>query len=158
MRDGFGDNPSGNQADDCPTVPGTSTRDRFGCLDTDSDGSSDPDSSWTVANGADTAPNDSTQWLDTDGDGYGDNPSGTNGLMRACSCRNIDRRSRRLPGHRWRRIFRPRFGLDDRRRRRCIPQRPQPLGRQRRRWIRRWYGRRLPDVLWHLDSRPKGLS
>ena len=77
--DGFGDNPSGNQADDCPTVPGTSTRDRFGCLDTDSDGSSDPDSSWTVANGADTAPNDSTQWLDTDGDGYGDNPSGTNG-------------------------------------------------------------------------------
>ena len=27
---------------------------------------------------ADAFPSDSTQWLDSDGDGYGDNPNGTN--------------------------------------------------------------------------------
>ncbi len=77
--DGYGDETLGFEGDACPTSSGTSTRDRFGCTDSDSDGSSDPDASWTAANGADIAPNDSSQWLDTDGDGYGDNPSGTNG-------------------------------------------------------------------------------
>ena len=77
--DGFGDEASGFQGDACPSTPGTSTRDRFGCLDTDSDGSSDGDANWTTANGADIDPSDATQWVDSDGDGYGDNPSGTNG-------------------------------------------------------------------------------
>ena len=77
--DGFGDELTGFEGDACPTTSGTSTRDRFGCTDTDNDGSSDADTTWTTANGADTDPNDATQWADTDGDGYGDNPSGTNG-------------------------------------------------------------------------------
>jgi hypothetical protein len=82
-NDGYGDNATGNQSDTCPTVPGTSTRDRFGCLDTDGDGSSDEDLSgtngpvWSVADGADVWPADSTQWADQDGDMYGDNPTGT---------------------------------------------------------------------------------
>ncbi len=77
--DGFGDNSAGNNPDACPTVNATSSVDRNGCLDTDGDGVSDPDSSWTVSNGADAFPNDSTQSADSDGDGFGDNPSGTNG-------------------------------------------------------------------------------
>ena len=46
----------------------------------DGDGSSDPDptgingSVWTVADGADVFLGDSTQWADSDGDGYGDEP------------------------------------------------------------------------------------
>ena len=78
-NDGFGDEITGFQGDNCPSTAGSSTRDRFGCPDTDGDGSSDADSGWTIANGADLDPNDSTQWVDTDGDGYGDNPTGTNG-------------------------------------------------------------------------------
>lgn len=77
--DGFGDEPSGFEGDNCPSTAGSSTRDRFGCLDSDGDGSSDADSTWTTTNGADIAPNDASQWMDSDGDGYGDNPSGTNG-------------------------------------------------------------------------------
>ena len=77
--DGYGDEASGFEGDACPATSGTSMRDRFGCTDTDNDGSSDGDANWTTANGADIAPNDSTQWVDSDGDGYGDNPSGTNG-------------------------------------------------------------------------------
>ena len=77
--DGYGDNASGNNPDACPTVNATSSVDRNGCLDSDGDGVSDPDASWTVSNGADAFPNDSTQSADSDGDGYGDNPSGTNG-------------------------------------------------------------------------------
>ena len=49
---------------------GTSTLDRFGCIDSDGDGASDENDLW---NG------DASQWFDTDGDGYGDNSSGTNG-------------------------------------------------------------------------------
>ena len=78
-NDGFGDEATGYQADACPSTSGTSTRDRFGCLDSDNDGSSDGDTTWTVANGADAFPSDGTQWADSDGDGYGDNPTGTNG-------------------------------------------------------------------------------
>ena len=56
--------------DDCPNNPGTSTVDRYGCPDLDSDG---------VSNDNDILPNDMSQWYDTDGDGFGDNPLGTNG-------------------------------------------------------------------------------
>jgi len=77
--DGYGDEASGFEGDACPLTSGSSTRDRYGCTDTDNDGSSDGDANWTAANGADIAPNDATQWADTDGDGYGDNPTGTNG-------------------------------------------------------------------------------
>ena len=82
-NDGYGDNATGNQSDKCPIVAGTSSRDRFGCLDTDSDGSSDEDLNgtngpvWSVSDGADVWPFDPTQWVDSDGDTYGDNPAGT---------------------------------------------------------------------------------
>ena len=76
--DGFGDNPAGTNGDECPSQHGTSTVDRNGCPDTDSDGVSDADASWTMLNGADAFPSDPTQSSDTDGDGYGDNASGTN--------------------------------------------------------------------------------
>ena len=68
--DGYGDNANGNRADDCPISAGASTRDRFGCLDVDFDGFSDEN---------DRFPTDPTQWADSDDDGYGDNPLGTNG-------------------------------------------------------------------------------
>mgnify|MGYP006082891219 FL=1 len=78
--DGFGDNPPpATTGDSCPTTPGTSAADRYGCLDTDGDSYSDPDSLWTAAaNGADAFPTDVSQWADQDGDGYGDNASGNN--------------------------------------------------------------------------------
>ncbi len=77
-RDGYGDNPSGTTPDGCPTVNGFSTEDRYGCPDADLDGYSDPDENWTAAQGADALPSDGTQWVDGDGDGYGDNALGTN--------------------------------------------------------------------------------
>ena len=83
--DGYGDESTGTNPDACPTVAGTSTLDRFGCPDSDSDGASDEDLSgtygpvWTIADGADILPNDASQQFDTDGDGFGDNPTGTNG-------------------------------------------------------------------------------
>jgi len=70
--DGFDD----STIDDCISLWGNSTIDRQGCIDSDGDGYSDEDGSWTIANGADALPSDSTQWVDSDGDGYGDNPSG----------------------------------------------------------------------------------
>jgi len=48
-------------------VAGDSILDRYGCLDSDSDGWSDE---------GDAFPEDSTQWADTDGDGYGDEAFG----------------------------------------------------------------------------------
>ena len=83
--DGYGDNLTGNNSDQCPNVVGTSSTDRFGCPDTDNDGYSDPDPNgtngvaWTIADGADAFPADSTQNADSDGDGFGDNSAGTNG-------------------------------------------------------------------------------
>tara|TARA_B110000116_G_scaffold94073_1_gene82066 strand:- start:181 stop:2541 length:2361 start_codon:yes stop_codon:yes gene_type:complete len=68
--DGFTDND-----DDCDTVAGDSTSDRNGCPDSDGDGYSDPESGWSVAQGADAFPSDNTQWLDSDGDDFGDNPA-----------------------------------------------------------------------------------
>ena len=79
-NDGYGDDPSGNNPDACVGVQGFSSQDRLGCPDTDGDGWSDPDGAWTVADDdADAWPSDATQWVDDDGDGYGDNPLGTNG-------------------------------------------------------------------------------
>jgi hypothetical protein len=78
-NDGFGDNAAGNNPDACIGTQGFSNQDRLGCPDTDGDGYSDADGGWSIANGADEWPNDATQWEDDDGDGYGDNPAGTNG-------------------------------------------------------------------------------
>ena len=68
--DGYGDNSSGFQGDDCPTVYGTSDEDLFGCLDSDRDG-------WSDVN--DDFPTDDDQHKDTDGDGFGDNAAAANG-------------------------------------------------------------------------------
>ncbi len=68
--DGYGDNDQGLQADACPDTAGTSSQDRLGCLDTDGDGWSDE---------ADVFPDDAQQWSDSDNDGFGDQPSPTNG-------------------------------------------------------------------------------
>jgi hypothetical protein len=63
--DGFGDNPApAYQPDACPNTAGTSTEDRYGCVDGDGDGWSDE---------GDWAPTNSDQWVDADEDGYGDN-------------------------------------------------------------------------------------
>ena len=83
--DGYGDNPAGNNPDGCVSVQGFSSQDRFGCPDTDGDGYSDPDPTgsngpvWTVDDNADLWPSDVTQWVDDDGDTFGDNPLGTDG-------------------------------------------------------------------------------
>ena len=70
-RDGFTTTDAGDGiVDACPTSAGTSTIDRFGCKDLDGDG---------VSNLNDILPNDPSQWYDTDGDGFGDNSTGTNG-------------------------------------------------------------------------------
>ncbi|DAC59624.1 MAG TPA: hypothetical protein D7I08_01855, partial [Candidatus Poseidoniales archaeon] len=66
--DGFGDNPGGTNPDACPSQPGNSTKgNRLGCPDNDGDG-------WD--NVIDALPEQGTQWLDQDGDGYGDNATG----------------------------------------------------------------------------------
>ena len=70
-EDGYGDNPSGTTPDACPTTYGTSTIiGNLGCPDIDGDGW--PDSE-------DAFPNDSSQWNDTDGDGFGDELNGVDG-------------------------------------------------------------------------------
>jgi hypothetical protein len=74
--DGFGDNASGEQPDACPLIAGTSEMDRFGCIDSDGDLYSNPDITWGPAEGGDIFPNEPTQWMDQDGDGFGDNPDG----------------------------------------------------------------------------------
>ncbi len=100
--DGYGDNQAGTSPDSCVSLAGTSTADRLGCVDSDSDTWSNPDGMWGIANGADSCENewgnstldrngcldndgdaqsnlndvlenDSTQWLDTDGDTFYDN-------------------------------------------------------------------------------------
>ena len=83
--DGYGDNPDDPiDGDWCWFVEGYSWRDRQGCPDADSDGSSDPwyednewgtQYTWTEEDGADWWPQDPTQWADSDGDGFGDNSS-----------------------------------------------------------------------------------
>ena len=90
--DSFGDNPAGSRGDACPSVPGNSTADRYGCPDRDGDGFSDlgdgfPDDPlrWIdndrdgVEDQFDAFPYDPTQYIDSDGDHYGDNPAGNRG-------------------------------------------------------------------------------
>ena len=97
--DGFGDQLNGIEGDSCPSDPGNSTKDRYGCIDSDGDGWSDDGddlpqnpTQWRDRDGdgygdnqeenatmSDTFPADGTQWNDTDGDGHGDNPFGTQG-------------------------------------------------------------------------------
>lgn len=62
--DGYGDEILGYLPDSCPEVFGTSTVQRYGCVDSDGDGLDDE---------LDKFPNDRNETLDTDGDGVGDN-------------------------------------------------------------------------------------
>lgn len=86
--DGYGDNMEwfseggmvpAYRGDSCIATPGTSTDDRWGCPDSDGDGWSNPTWDWLASPQglADAWPEDVTQWHDRDGDGYGDNPLGT---------------------------------------------------------------------------------
>ncbi len=59
-----------NGGDDCPEIWGNSTKDRLGCLDSDGDGYSDPDTNWTTENGVDAFPSRNDSWLDFDQDGF----------------------------------------------------------------------------------------
>ena len=67
--DGYGDNISGQNKDDCIFEFGNSSVDVKGCLDRDGDG---------VSEVADRFPTDASQWFDSDDDGFGDNPKGQN--------------------------------------------------------------------------------
>ncbi len=79
--DGYGDNSTHiASGDQCISIPGTSWRDRNGCLDSDGDGASDTSRvgtkrEWNISHGADMWILDPTQWADSDGDGFGDNSS-----------------------------------------------------------------------------------
>ncbi len=77
--DGFGDQINGHEADACPLQRGDSIFDRKGCRDSDGDGWSDPTEDWQAApwGTGDAFPNDRFQWLDSDEDGFGDNPLGS---------------------------------------------------------------------------------
>jgi hypothetical protein len=70
-QDGFNTTDTGDGIiDACPETYGESTGDVFGCPDIDGDG-------WSNTN--DVLPLDESQWSDSDGDGYPDNPNGTDG-------------------------------------------------------------------------------
>ena len=75
-QDGYGSNPNGLMPDACPTQNGFSKYDRYGCTDSDLDGYSNPDEFFGLDQGADALPTQGTQWIDQDGDGYGDNTTG----------------------------------------------------------------------------------
>ena len=62
--DGYGEEDDGMLPDSCPRVWGESWRDRWGCADEDSDGQSNLYDDFWIKD---------TQWIDTDGDGLGDN-------------------------------------------------------------------------------------
>ncbi|MCH1591916.1 MAG: hypothetical protein L7R66_02870 [Candidatus Thalassarchaeaceae archaeon] len=66
--DGFADQSGTDISDDCPEIAGPSTLGSVGCIDSDGD-------RWADTN--DEYPMDETQWVDSDGDGYGDNQTGT---------------------------------------------------------------------------------
>ena len=69
--DGFGDNVNGTNGDSCSAEYGRSLFGGiFGCWDSDNDG-------W--ADSIDQFSDDSSQWNDSDGDGFGDNLFGRNG-------------------------------------------------------------------------------
>ena len=70
-QDGYNTTDTGDGiVDACPESFGESTEDRYGCADIDADG-------WSNTN--DIMPLDASQWTDSDGDGYGDNSTGTDG-------------------------------------------------------------------------------
>ena len=77
--DWIGDEPNTPLSDSCPNTWGNSSEDRIGCEDTDGDGWSNPTANWPAhpTGDADAFPADPTQWRDSDGDGFGDNTSGT---------------------------------------------------------------------------------
>ena len=77
-EDWVGDQPFSSNSDGCLGVPGKSIWDRLGCPDSDGDGWSDPTNDFPASpNGiADAFPNEPSQWVDADGDEYGDNASG----------------------------------------------------------------------------------
>ena len=77
--DGYGDNSTSTSGDQCPDQSGTSSQDRKGCNDADGDGWSNPDPSWSVDDGADAFPAQSSQHADGDGDGFGDLVDGFQG-------------------------------------------------------------------------------
>jgi hypothetical protein len=66
-NDGYGDNENGTGPDACPEQKGSSWQGGYGCPDSDRDGWGDL---------VDSFPVDSTQWNDTDEDGYGDSNFG----------------------------------------------------------------------------------
>lgn len=68
--DGYGDNTTGNMADECLEETGISYKDFLGCYD-DGDG-------WRDEFEPSSLQGDPTQWSDADFDGYGDNASGNN--------------------------------------------------------------------------------
>ena len=76
--DGYADQMRLGRIDSCPNVVGNSTKDRFGCLDSDGDGYSNADGLWPAhpIGLADSHPLDATQWQDTDGDQWGDQSGG----------------------------------------------------------------------------------
>ena len=84
-EDGIGDNEDSDDdndgvldsVDSCQFISGNSSFDRHGCPDTDGDGWSNPDEGWFIQQGADALPEEGTQWVDLDGDGFGDNPLGS---------------------------------------------------------------------------------
>lgn len=78
-EDGFGDNASGVEADQCTSLPGSSYEDRLGCPDSDGDGWSTADEDWTVQDGADAFPLIASQYLDQDNDSFGDSLDGYQG-------------------------------------------------------------------------------
>ncbi|MDP6906984.1 MAG: hypothetical protein QF440_06155 [Candidatus Thalassarchaeaceae archaeon] len=83
--DWVGDEPFTTRSDSCPLAWGDSVWDRLGCPDYDQDGYSDPGNAGpgeglASPNGdADAFIDNPTQWHDSDGDGFGDNKSGTFG-------------------------------------------------------------------------------
>ena len=84
-NDGYGDNFSGDRGDACPSVLGSSSRNNtYGCPDADFDG-------W--ADFQDHFPYESSQWKDSDGDGYGDEFNGFEGddCILTAGTSNIDR-------------------------------------------------------------------
>ena len=62
--DGYGDELGGNLPDSCPLIFGTSTIQRYGCVDSDNDGLDDA---------LDAFPEDPSETMDSDNDGVGDN-------------------------------------------------------------------------------------
>ena len=81
-NDGYGDNLDAFEGDHCQFSRGYSSSDRYGCVDSDGDSYSDPDpgglngyEAWFAhpAGKGDAFAYDSSQWNDTDEDGYGDN-------------------------------------------------------------------------------------